>query len=211
METFKCGHSKTKENMRSNGTRNGVKSYRCATCKRAANSKHQKENPEIYRKANSKWQKNNHEKYLERRERFLELNPDKPSEYSERHRRKIGQVEWGSPEMSQKMSESAKKRVERDGWLPTPSPSKLELDCKVLFEPRGYRHTGDGTFWIRGEDGKSKNPDFKKTGSKAVIEVWGDYWHRDQNPQDLIDWYSDNGYSCEIYWEHEVKPLLRSA
>lgn len=102
---------------------------------------------------------------------------------------------WGSPEHLEKMSGNIK-------------PSQLEMDCILLFEPKGYRHTGDGTFWVRGKDGTFKNPDFKKTGSSAVIEVWGDYWHQGQDPQGLIDWYAENGYECEVYWERDVVGLL---
>lgn len=205
MEAFKCGHPKTKENSRSNGI---GKSPRCATCKRSANSQYQKDHPDKVSARNRRVRGRYPEQERRRKIEWKRLHPEKVMQYSAHYRRKLGQSLWNSPECRAKMSASAKKRVERDGPFQVPSPSQLELNCIPLFAERGYRHTGDGSFWIRGKDGKNKNPDFKKTGSKAVIEVWGNYWHRNQDPQDLIDWYSENGYECEVYWESDLRAAV---
>lgn len=210
MQIFSCGHPNIEENRRSNGTRNGVKSYRCAVCKRAANSQYQKDNPDKISERNRRTRERYPEKERERKKKWRR-ETGKFTEYMRNYRRARGTAEWNSLECRKKMSDSAKIRVERDGWLPKPSPSKLELSCIPMFAERGYRHTGDGSFWVKGKDGKSKNPDFKKNGSKAVIEVWGDYWHRDQNPQDLIEWYQENGFECKIYWETEIKAIMLGA
>ncbi len=45
---------------------------------------------------------------------------------------------------------------------------------------------------------------FKITGQNKVIEIYGDYWHRNDNPQDLINLYKQIGYDCMIFWEHEI-------
>lgn len=204
MELFKCGHPKTSENSRSNG-----RNVRCATCKRAANLMQQRDNPEKARLANRKSSQKRRKEAPEleraRKSRFMDAHPGIQNEYSERYRRKMGKVAWGSPEMAAKISISARKAWREGRIKPRVNPSKLELSCIPMFADRGYRHTGDGSFWITGKDGQHKNPDFKKTGKKAVIEVWGNWWHRGQVPQDLIDWYADNGYKCEVYWESDIK------
>lgn len=207
---FQCGHSNTPENRRSNGTRNGVKSYRCKICKRVANSQWQKDNPDKVSERNRRVRERYPEKELARKRKWAR-ETGKETEYMRNYRRARGTAEWNSPECKKKMSDGAKRRIQRDGMPFSPCPSQLELNCILIFAERGYRHTGDGSFWVKGRDGKSKNPDFKKNGSKEVIEVWGDYWHRDQNPQDLIEWYKENGFECKIYWETEIKAIMLGA
>lgn len=207
MKTFKCGHPDTKQNRRSNGVRNGVQTYRCKMCKRAANSAYQKNNPEKVAERNRRVREKYPDKERERKKKWRQ-ETGKFTEYMRKRRREQGIPEWGSPECKEKMSKAALARIARDGWLPKPSPSKLELSCIPMFAKQGYKHTGDGSFWIRGKDGKSKNPDFLNKKSKSVIEVWGDYWHRGQDPKDLIVWYKKNGYDCKIYWESELKASI---
>ena len=48
-------------------------------------------------------------------------------------------------------------------------------------------------------------PDFvHKSGRKKLIEVYGDYWHRGQNPQDRIDYFERFGWDCIVIWESEI-------
>lgn len=210
MKTFKCGHPDKPDNRRSNGTRNGVKSYRCKTCKRVANSQWQKDNPDKVSERNRRVYERDPQKARARVQEWnKKVGKEYMADYMRSRRRARGIPEWNSPECKKKMSEAAKRRIERDGWLPKPHPSQLELNCIPIFEAQGYRHTGDGSFWVKGRDGRSKNPDFKKNGEKAVIEVWGDYWHREQKPEELVAWYRDNGYDCVVYWEsHLLKNIF---
>jgi len=66
------------------------------------------------------------------------------------------------------------------------------------------QYVGNGTWWKKLSDGKNHNPDFKITGQNKVIEIFGDWWHRRENPQELIDLYKQVGLECLVFWEHEV-------
>jgi len=70
--------------------------------------------------------------------------------------------------------------------------------------PKAVRYTGNRAWWRTLPNGKNKNPDFKITGQNKVIEIFGDYWHKGQNPQELIDLYKQAGLDCLVFWEHEV-------
>jgi hypothetical protein len=37
-----------------------------------------------------------------------------------------------------------------------------------------------------------------------VVEIYGDYWHKNDNPQEIIDLYAEIGWKCFVFWEHEV-------
>ena len=50
-----------------------------------------------------------------------------------------------------------------------------------------------------------KIPDFVNiNGKKQVIELFGDYWHKDENPKDKIKYYKALGWDCLVIWEHEL-------
>lgn len=69
--------------------------------------------------------------------------------------------------------------------------------------PNNIRYTGNGT-WCRRTKIKYRNPDFKITGQNKVIEIYGDYWHRNDDPKDIIQEYKEIGIECIVLWEHEV-------
>jgi hypothetical protein len=52
----------------------------------------------------------------------------------------------------------------------------------------------------------SKCPDFWN-GDHKVIELFGDFWHREHNPEDWINYYKKWGYNCLVIWEHELKDI----
>jgi len=70
--------------------------------------------------------------------------------------------------------------------------------------PKSVKYVGDGNKWIKLENGQYKNPDFVVNGQKKIIEVFGDYWHRNDNPQNLIDLYIQVGLKCLVIWEKEI-------
>ncbi len=79
-------------------------------------------------------------------------------------------------------------------------PNKTEIKLLDIISPI-FHYVGDGRHRIDG-----KYPDFWN-GDKKVIELYGDYWHRDDNPQDRIDLFKLSGYDCLIIWEHELKDI----
>ena len=79
-------------------------------------------------------------------------------------------------------------KVEFDYQKITQLKTKLKIEdkSKTLFQPCTY------------------NPDFIIEGQKMVIELFGDYWHKGENPKDRIKEYDDVGYKCLILWESEI-------
>ena len=88
-------------------------------------------------------------------------------------------------------------------------PNKLELRVtKVLrqYYPREWQYTGNGEVIIG-----ALVPDFTNiNGRKALIEVFGDYWHkrgRSRKPSYVQteygrkEYYSRYGFSCLVLWE----------
>ena len=85
-------------------------------------------------------------------------------------------------------------------------PNKLE---KIIIGivPSHVEYTGNGDFWIRLSD-RFKNPDFVVhpfSQTKKVIEVYGDYWHKDDSTEDLTKAYNKRNIQCLVLWEHEIK------
>jgi len=65
-----------------------------------------------------------------------------------------------------------------------------------------YKYVGDGNFWIG-----NANPDFINTdkSQREVVELYGDFWHRNHNPQDRIDKFAKSNFRCTVIWEREFK------
>jgi G:T-mismatch repair DNA endonuclease (very short patch repair protein) len=38
-------------------------------------------------------------------------------------------------------------------------------------------------------------------------ELYGDYWHKGQNPQDRIDMFKPFGFDTLVIWEKELKDM----
>jgi very-short-patch-repair endonuclease len=83
-------------------------------------------------------------------------------------------------------------------------PNKQEFAlASILNElvPNEFKYVGDGGLVIDG-----KCPDFTN-GDHKLIELYGDYFHRGQNPQKRIDFFKERGYDCCVVWEHELRDL----
>lgn len=82
--------------------------------------------------------------------------------------------------------------------------NKLETKFQSLLDtrfPKEWKFVGDGQLIIG-----NKCPDFANiNGKKALIELYGNYWHEGQNPQDRIDLFAKYGYQTLIIWENELK------
>ncbi len=70
--------------------------------------------------------------------------------------------------------------------------------------PDYIKYTGDGKVWIQ-LSSKNKNPDFTCSNTGKVIECHGDYWHRGENSDELVEEYKKAGRDCLVIWEHEFK------
>lgn len=107
--------------------------------------------------------------------------------------REISKKLWENPEYGHKVLSGVCQR-----------PNKKEallLDIINEVAPDQYRYTGDGSFSIY-----NLHPDFTNcNGQKKVIEHYGKYWHKGQNPQDRIDKFALFGYKCLVIWEYELK------
>jgi hypothetical protein len=85
----------------------------------------------------------------------------------------------------------------------TSLPNKLERHFDSIT-PKNVKYTGDGKFFLTFKDGTVKNPDFVIEHSRKVIEVYGDYWHRNDNPEDIVKAYIEIGFDCLVVWEREI-------
>lgn len=82
---------------------------------------------------------------------------------------------------------------------------KIDEIQKFMFGPYTiYEFTGDRRHWIRMPDGRMRNPDFTSNELKKVVEVFGRYWHRDDDPDQIIASYRDVGWDCLVLWEDEI-------
>jgi len=120
---------------------------------------------------------------------------------------------WQKPEYRQKMLNRMNTlgfHEKRTAGLLT-QPTKPESIFGNLT-PNTIHYTGNGSWWrrllLRLSNGEyievNKNPDFKVDGQRKVIEIYGDYWHRNDKPQDIIDAFARISYQCMVIWEHEI-------
>lgn len=107
-------------------------------------------------------------------------------------RRKTAQTLLTMPHRAKWLSNMIKARHNR--------PNKPESQLLELLGG-SWRYTGDGSLIING-----KCPDFWN-GDHKVIELYGDYWHKDEDPQERINLFSQYNYDCLVIWEHELNDL----
>lgn len=115
-------------------------------------------------------------------------------------------VEQGK-EMKRKSKERWTDEVFVKKWLKRTcvKPNRAELKLFKLLQvslPNEYKINVKADVMILG----GKIPDFVNVnGQKKVIELYGDFWHKDDNPQDRIDYFKQFGYDCLVIWESEMK------
>ena len=82
-------------------------------------------------------------------------------------------------------------------------PNKPEIKLQKLLDsefPNEWKYVGDGNFILAG-----KCPDFVNiNGKKAIIELYGSYWHKGQDPNVRINLFSEYGYSTLVLWENQL-------
>ena len=53
-----------------------------------------------------------------------------------------------------------------------------------------------------------RSPDFINIdGKKEVIEVFGMYWHSDDEEEQRISHYKKYGFDCKVIWEWDCNPV----
>lgn len=82
--------------------------------------------------------------------------------------------------------------------------NKVEAKAYETLKNFGFKYTGDGSFWLKFKNGRRKNPDFIDLENKCAFEVYGDYWHRGEDPKEMIKMYEEIGWQCIILWENEI-------
>lgn len=123
-------------------------------------------------------------------------NPDYHQTASERMKR-----QWQDPAFRDKRIAAVMKGSHK-------KPNRAELYLDVLLQELllgEYKYVGDGQFILGG-----KCPDWMNVnGQKKLIELFGDYWHQGENPQERIDHYKQYGFDTLVIWEHELKELSK--
>jgi len=60
------------------------------------------------------------------------------------------------------------------------------------------KYTGDFSFFVG-----TLNPDFILPDSKLCIDLFGDYWHSGENPEERIEYFLQRGFKLLVIWESE--------
>lgn len=81
-------------------------------------------------------------------------------------------------------------------------PNKLEKKAEALFkliDPR-CKYIGDGKMWISG-----RNPDFIIEGTNKLIEVFGSYWHEEDDEEFRKSHFKSCGFNTLVIWDKEFQ------
>ncbi len=100
---------------------------------------------------------------------------------------------WGNPDWVEKI------RIAKN-LKPNNPETLIHLITQEYFT--GWKYTGDYSIVIGG-----KNPDFVNEETKQIIEVYGDHWHKDEDPTIKAELYYQAGYETCVIWEHELQDL----
>jgi len=115
---------------------------------------------------------------------------------------------WEDPKFREKMikvnQDNLKNPEIRKRMLSCDCPNKSEKYLRDLLDemyPNEWMFVGDGKIKI-----DNKYPDFINiNGKKLIIELYGDYWHKNDDPLDRIKTFKPYGYNTLVIWESELK------
>lgn len=83
-------------------------------------------------------------------------------------------------------------------------PNKRENFLDNIIQaivPNIFSYTGDGKVIIGG-----KCPDWvDNDGAKKIIELFGNYWHREEEIQERTEHFAKYGYQTLVIWERELE------
>lgn len=101
-------------------------------------------------------------------------------------------------------SEEFVKKIQESRAIKPNKPEKKILNLLDRIYPNEWKYTGDFSFMV---DGKS--PDFTNcNGKKLLIEHYGTYWHRGDDPEDRKAIFRKFGYRTLVIWENELKDSI---
>lgn len=132
-------------------------------------------------------------------------------------RKKISRASKGrklSEVVKNKLSKIHKKLWENQEWVkkqisirqesPNKSERKLDKLLQQYFRDE-WKYVGNGDF-ILGR----KCPDFVNVnGKKLIIELFGEYWHKEEECQTRSDIFKEYGYDTLIIWSKELNKELK--
>lgn len=89
-----------------------------------------------------------------------------------------------------------------ESWDVKPNKSEIFLQSILdKYFPNEWKYVGNGQLIIG-----RKCPDFTNiNGKKALIELYGTYWHRGEDPMERINLFMEYGYNTLVIWESELK------
>lgn len=92
------------------------------------------------------------------------------------------------------------KSLSRSSQRPNVPEMKILALLEYLYSGE-YKYTGNGEVTLG-----DMCPDFTNiNGQKKVIEHFGEYWHKGENPNEIISRYLEYGFKCLVIWEHELE------
>jgi len=131
------------------------------------------------------------------------MNPEalKRMAITKKGKRCSPQTEFTSERMKSLYRDPAYIRKMMKAWNRRPNkPESLLMRLLDYLYPGQWKYTGDFSFTING-----RCPDFVNcNGQKKIIELFGDYWHRGQDPADRAAIFAPFGYETLVIWEHEL-------
>lgn len=148
----------------------------------------------------------------EAKEKCSRSRKGKCFKFTEEHRRNIGLTSKGrkkTQESKMKTSNTMKQLLQdvefqekffkNRGVLPNKLELKIQDWLNELF-PNEWKYIGDFQTFIGG-----KCPDFMNiNGQKKLIEVFGDYWHKNDDPEQRINHFKEYGFNTLVLWESEI-------
>ncbi len=92
-------------------------------------------------------------------------------------------------------------KVMLKGLKVTPNkPERIVAKLLNKLYPKEWKFVGNGEIFIAG-----KNPDFiNVNGQKKIIEVYGNYWHKNDKPADRRKIFKPYGYKTLVIWEKDI-------
>lgn len=84
-------------------------------------------------------------------------------------------------------------------------PNKAEVKLQKILDrkfPGQYQYVGDWKLIIG-----RKNPDFINLRDNKIIELFGRYWHQENDTEKRIAYFAERGFQTLIIWEDELNDL----